>query len=75
MMHGLIGQGSFGEVYLVEKKDTFKFYAMKVLNKSKVKYLAFKFKRDLTLDNQKQSSQICYYREKRTKLHKSPFHS
>ena len=30
----LLGQGSFGEVYLVKKKDSEDFYAMKVLDKS-----------------------------------------
>lgn len=35
-VHGLIGKGSFGEVYLVEKKNTSTFYAMKVLQKSKI---------------------------------------
>jgi len=35
-VHALIGKGSFGEVYLVEKKDTGKIYAMKVLHKSKI---------------------------------------
>ena len=35
-VHGLIGKGSFGEVYLVEKKSTSMLYAMKVLYKSKV---------------------------------------
>ena len=35
-MHGLIGKGSFGEVYLVEKKGSTMLYAMKVLHKSKV---------------------------------------
>lgn len=33
----MIGKGSFGEVFLVEKKDTKLLYAMKVLNKSKIK--------------------------------------
>lgn len=32
----MIGRGSFGEVYLAEKKDTAKYYAMKVLHKSKM---------------------------------------
>ena len=35
-VHGLIGKGSFGEVYLVEKKSNTMLYAMKVLYKSKV---------------------------------------
>lgn len=34
--HKLLGKGSFGEVYLVEKKDTKVFYAMKVIDKSKM---------------------------------------
>ena len=35
-VHALIGKGSFGEVYLVEKKDSRKYYAMKVLHKTKI---------------------------------------
>ena len=31
-----LGKGSFGSVYLVEKKSTSKIYAMKVLEKEKV---------------------------------------
>lgn len=34
--HALIGKGSFGEVYLVEKIDTKKLFAMKVLSKDKI---------------------------------------
>lgn len=47
---GLIGKGSFGEVYLVEKKNTKTLNAMKVLHKSKImsekfrnKCIIFKF--------------------------------
>jgi ankyrin repeat protein len=36
LVHNLIGKGSFGEVYLVEKKNTKSFYAMKVLHKTKI---------------------------------------
>jgi serine/threonine protein kinase len=32
----LIGKGSFGEVYLVQKKTSGKYYAMKILPKSKI---------------------------------------
>jgi protein-serine/threonine kinase len=35
-VHGLIGKGSFGEVYLVEKKGNGILYAMKVLHKNKI---------------------------------------
>ncbi len=36
LCHALIGKGSFGEVYLVQKKNTKTFYAMKALNKDKI---------------------------------------
>jgi serine/threonine protein kinase len=36
IVHSLIGKGSFGEVYLVEKKSNKNLYAMKVLNKNKI---------------------------------------
>ncbi len=36
VIHSIIGKGSFGEVYLVEKKDNNCFYAMKVLEKEKI---------------------------------------
>ena len=32
----LLGQGSFGEVYLVQEKNTLNFYAMKVLDKKRI---------------------------------------
>lgn len=35
--HQLLGTGSFGEVYLVEKLSNKQLYAMKVLTKSKIK--------------------------------------
>ena len=38
VIHSVIGSGSFGDVYLVEKKDTpMKYYAMKVLDKKRVR--------------------------------------
>lgn len=36
MCLALLGQGSFGEVYLVQKKDTQEYYAMKVLDKTRI---------------------------------------
>lgn len=35
-IHALIGRGSFGEVYLVEKLDNNNLLAMKILHKSKI---------------------------------------
>ena len=35
--HGLLGKGSFGHVYLVEKRDTGKKYALKSIKKEIVK--------------------------------------
>lgn len=43
MVHSLIGRGAFGEVYLVEKKDTGEFYAMKALDKDKMLSRIFAF--------------------------------
>jgi serine/threonine protein kinase len=36
IIHSIIGKGSFGEVYLVQKKGTKKFYAMKTLPKKRI---------------------------------------
>jgi serine/threonine protein kinase len=36
MAHMVLGKGSFGEVYLVQKKGQEGFYAMKVLRKQKI---------------------------------------
>lgn len=36
IIHDILGKGSFGEVYLVEKRDTAKLYAMKVFSKKSV---------------------------------------
>jgi len=41
-IRGLIGKGSFGEVYLVEKKNVKILYALKVLKKSIVMSIIFK---------------------------------
>lgn len=40
----LLGKGSFGEVYLVRKKDTGKRYAMKLLQKQKIMSMKSSFK-------------------------------
>lgn len=36
IIHSIIGKGSFGEVYLVQKKGTKRFYAMKTLPKKRI---------------------------------------
>jgi tRNA A-37 threonylcarbamoyl transferase component Bud32 len=36
IIHDILGKGSFGEVYLVEKRDTGRLYAMKVFSKKSV---------------------------------------
>ena len=36
IIHSIIGKGSFGEVYLVQKKGTTKFFAMKTLPKKRI---------------------------------------
>ena len=36
LVHGLIGKGSFGEVFLVESKTTGNLYAMKALHKNRI---------------------------------------
>lgn len=36
IIHDILGKGSFGEVYLVEKRDTGQLYAMKVFSKKSV---------------------------------------
>lgn len=35
-VHGMIGKGSFGEVFFVQRKETEEVFAMKVLHKSKI---------------------------------------
>ena len=66
-MHGLIGKGSFGEVYLVEKKNTRQLHAMKVLHKSKI------MSNLQILNSRAQFDQICTDREERLERHKAPF--
>ncbi|KAL4429957.1 hypothetical protein ABPG74_000323 [Tetrahymena malaccensis] len=36
IIHSMLGKGSFGDVYLVQKKDNLQYYAMKVLQKNKM---------------------------------------
>lgn len=45
IVHGLIGKGSFGEVYLVEKKQQKNsYYAMKVLHKNRIMSILYKIR-------------------------------
>lgn len=58
VIHAQIGKGSFGEVFLVERKATGALYAMKVLYKSTIKRIL--------LSIRTKSAQVCSSRTKRT---------
>jgi len=64
--HALLGKGSFGEVYLVEKINTKTLYAMKVLSKDRIMG-----KKLLILIFRSKSGKICYDRKKCTINYKS----
>ncbi len=55
----LIGKGSFGEVYLVEKTISKAHYAMKVLHKQKIISKKIIQKSIFKLNFRKQSCEIC----------------
>lgn len=53
----VLGKGTFGKVFLVQKKDEKIFYAMKVLNKEKI----FKFKQEQHLKNEREiMERVCH---------------
>ena len=69
LVHSLLGRGSFGEVYLVEKKDTGVFYAMKVLYKNKMIS-----KTPPSFNNRKQPYDLRKNRKKCDVSHEPSFH-